>query len=649
MAFGVTPQMIEAYGEVVFDLSLNIQRRVGDPVRLLDFEAIERQREGTGLSDHEIAARVGLAPAQVRFIRVVMERRRFRTDQYRKLFELGGGRRWRPERYHDPAEQLEPSEDAMRLRQAMRFDAGRVRKFVQAGWWRDDTLTGWLRGHAEATPERPAIIASGTTMGYGDLAQASERLAGALSALGFGKGEVAAVQLANVPEFLIAYLAIARLGGVMATIHMPYRAAEIETLLNHSRARVVICLGEAKDFAPAEAVLALKPKLPALDHVIALGPAPEGAHSLAQLIEGGAPPADAILPVGADPFLLLYTSGTTDRPKGVPLSYQNMLSNARLGLAEHRITAADVVLSAAPFSHLFGLYSIHLALAAGAGMALLPAFAPPALAAAIERDRPTVLLTAPAHVAACLKAGLFDAHDLSSLRLAIVSGSACPPILARGFEEKMPAGVVSQLWGMTETQAGTYTRPGDGIEIAATSAGRPSPGTEVRVVDEDGAALAAGEEGELEVRGCSVFPGYLDNPEANRAAFGAGGWFRSGDLAVFDEGGNVRITGRLKDVINRGGVKYNPLDVEALLDQHPGILQSAIVPLPDPVLGERACCFAVPAAGAAPTLEALCGYLAGHGIAKHKFPERLEFVDEMPMTPTRKVIKGRLKARLGEG
>jgi acyl-CoA synthetase (AMP-forming)/AMP-acid ligase II len=308
-----------------------------------------------------------------------------------------------------------------------------------------------------------------------------------------------------------------------------------------------------------------------------------------------------------------------------------MLGNARLSVPEHAITGKDVLLSAAPFSHLFGLYSFHLALAAGAACRLVPVFTPPDFAQAVAAGKPTVLFLGPAHLAALLKAGLLDATDLSSVRLIVCSGSACPPELARAVQAKLPHGKFTQLWGMTETQAGMYTRPGDGIEVAAVSAGRPSPGTELRIVDE-----------ELQVRGSLLFPGYFDNDAANAEAFTEDGWFRTGDLAAQDAAGNVRIIGRSKDIINRGGVKYNPRDIEDLLDAHPDVLQAAIVPLPDPVLGERACCVIVPSSAHPPTLEALCAWLAERGIAKTRLPEKLVVVAEMPLTPTRKIIKGRL-------
>jgi acyl-coenzyme A synthetase/AMP-(fatty) acid ligase len=265
---------------------------------------------------------------------------------------------------------------------------------------------------------------------------------------------------------------------------------------------------------------------------------------------------------------------------------------------------------------------------------LLPAFKPADLSGMIQNQKATALWTAPAHLAACRAAGLFGKHDWSSLKLAIVSGSIAPAALIREFADAVPQCAVTQLWGMTELQAGLYTRPGDPLEWSAASAGRPSPGAEVR--------LSA--EGEIQVRGPLLFAGYFNDPEADKTAFTPDGWFRSGDLGEMRAGGNIAITGRIKDIINRGGVKFNPADVERLLDSHPKILQSAIVPMPDPVLGEKACVFVtLKTASEKITLDELVDYLLKKDIAKNKLPERLVVIPEMPLTPTRKIIKGRLR------
>ena len=643
---GVTESMVESFGETIFRLSHNHQRRRGDPVRLKDFASIERQRADLGLSDAEISVRIGLSRDQVTFIRNLAERRRIRRNHYQRLLELGGGRRFRAERFTPHEQRQGYSETAMNLRDAMRFDGDRAALYLERGWWSPaDTLSRWLVGAASEAPEAPAIVGEGQSLSYRELAGRVAALAGGLKGLGLGAGDVVAVQLPNRVEYLVAYLAICAIGGVMTTLYVPYRSAEMETLLAHSEARAFIGLDEMGDFEPARTALDLRNRIPTLEHVIVLGDAPGGARSFAELAVA-APHDLADGPVAADPFLLLYTSGTSARPKGVPLAYQGILGNARLGVPEHGITAGDRILSAAPFGHLYALYSFHLALSAGASTVLLPVFTPPDLARTLAAEAVTVLFAAPAHIAACLGAGLLNADGLSRLRLAVLSGSAVAPAVVKGLQERMANGRITQLWGMTETQAGLYTRPGDPLDTVAGSAGRPSPGTEVRVVGPDEAVLAAGEEGELHVRGPLLFPGYYDHPDADRDAFSDDGWFRTGDLAVVDAGGNVAITGRCKDVINRGGVKYNPRDVEDLLAAHPQIDMAAIVPVPDPVLGERACCCITATGEAGPTLEAICAYLDENGVAKIRWPERLEVVDTMPLTATRKIIKGKLVERL---
>ena len=682
---GVTEAMVQSFGEAIFRLSHNHQVRRGDPIRLKDFAAVERQRADLGLSDTEISGRIGLSRDQVTFIRNLVERRKIRRNHYQRLLELGGGRRFRAERFTPHEQRRSYSEAAMNLRDAMRFDGDRAAVYLERGWWSPaDTLSRWLARAAAETPDAPAIVGDGQTLSYRELAGRVAALAGGLKGLGLGSGDVVAVQLPNRVEYLVSYLAICAIGGVMTTLYVPYRAAEMETLLTHSRARAFIGLDAMGDFRPTRPVLDLRSRTGSPEHVIVLGEASEGARGAtgpaaapggtggvadpadapggasasvgsADAAGGtsafadlaGAPPHDlSDGPVAADPFLLLYTSGTSARPKGVPLAYQGILGNARLGAPEHGITAADRILSAAPFGHLYGLYSFHLALAAGAATVLLPAFTPPDLARTLDAEAVTVLFAAPAHVAACLGAGLLSAEGLSRLRLAVLSGSAVAPAVAKGLQERMANGHVTQLWGMTETQAGLYTRPGDPIETVAGTAGRPSLGTEVRIVGAGDTALPPGEEGELQIRGSLLFPGYFDHPEANREAFSTGGWFRTGDLAVVTGEGNVSITGRCKDVINRGGIKYNPRDVEDLLAAHPQIDMAAIVPVPDPVLGERACCCITVAGDVAPTLEAVCTYLDENGVAKVRWPERLEVFDAMPLTATRKIVKGRLVERL---
>jgi cyclohexanecarboxylate-CoA ligase len=488
---------------------------------------------------------------------------------------------------------------------------------------------------------RETAVAGPQPVSYRDLHAQALSLAAGLRALGLKQGDIIAAQLPNSVEFLLCYLAAGYIGATLQTVHMPYRGGEVETLLAHSRAAAAVCLAQGKDGSPAEIILARR--LPHLRHVIAVGQPPAGAIAFASLFK---PPDESALPrvAASDRFLLLYTSGTTAAPKGVPVDYRGFLVNAALSAAELKIDHTSILLSAAPFTHLYGLFSVNLAFTTGAATAILPMFAPPALAAALDQCRPTGLFVAPAHMAACLNEGLLTRERLASLHFVLISGSVCPPALAHAVQERMPNGEVLQLWGMSELQAGTFTRPGDPLAARTGSAGRASPGTQLRIAD--GATVRdPDEEGELQVRGVSVFEGYLDNTDATAAAFTADGWFRTGDLARLDAAGNLLITGRLKDVINRGGIKFNPTDVEAIIASHAAIAQCAIVPMPDTVLGERACCFVVLRPGAAVTLDALREWLTAHDVAKIKWPERLEIIDDMPLTPTRKIKKAELAAR----
>jgi acyl-CoA synthetase (AMP-forming)/AMP-acid ligase II len=487
----------------------------------------------------------------------------------------------------------------------------REAEYKARGWWADDTLTLWLARHVRERPDAPAIAFQEWVLSWKDLEERALSTAAGLRARGVGRGDVVAIQLPNTLEFVLSYLAIARLGAVTCTLHMPYRGAEVQALMRHSGACLAICLPQSKEMFEGRRGIAFS--------------------EIEQ--ENGGPLGSLDEPGSGDPFLLLYTSGTTAAPKGVVHPYRTMLGNGRVSAPEHGLHEKSRVLCAAPLSHLYGLYSLHCAWAVGACTVLLPAFKPDDLGATVEKLRPTALWTAPAHVAACRAGGTFDKCDWSSLELAIVSGSIAPPSLIRYFAEKLPRCAVTQLWGMTELQAGLYTRPRDPFEMSATSAGRPSPGTEVRL----------SREGELQVRGPSVFSEYYNNKEATDAAFAADGWFRTGDLGEA-RGEYFSITGRSKDLINRGGVKINPADVEMLLDSHPKVLQSALVSMPDPVLGEKACVFISLKNPAQPvSLPELVDYLVGKDIAKNKLPERLVIVDEMPLTPTRKIIKSRLR------
>ncbi|HSA88835.1 MAG TPA: class I adenylate-forming enzyme family protein [Burkholderiales bacterium] len=491
------------------------------------------------------------------------------------------------------------------------------------------TLWGLIERRARDAPHAAAVLFDQDVISNRDFHQRSLSLARGLAGLGVRKGDVVAVQLPNIPEYLLSYAAICALGATLQPVHMPYRRAELATLLKHSETRVFLCLSRFKEESPAKEAVSL------VEQVVALGEPVDGTRAFLSLTAG--PRLERVAEGSPDDrFLLLYTSGTTDNPKGVPHAQLGFLANAMASVPEMEVTREEIILSAAPLTHLYGLYAYHLSLCSGAAMSLLPAFTPAGLAEVMQLHKANCVFAGPAHFKPLADGGLLERHDFSSLRFACLSGSPVPPELAAAVEKKLPRGRTLQLWGMTELQAGSFSRPRDPADVRHGTAGAATPGTELRVVGE-----------RLQVRGISLFKEYLKNERATREAFTADGWFETGDTAELSPAGHLRFTGRVKEIINRGGVKYSPLDVEAIIDRMPGVARSAIVPYPDPALGERACVFVQPAPGAArPTLEAITRELDRAGMAKFKWPERLELIEAMPITPTQKVMCGRLRELL---
>ncbi|MEM6463119.1 MAG: class I adenylate-forming enzyme family protein [Pseudomonadota bacterium] len=510
-----------------------------------------------------------------------------------------------------------------------------------------DTLANWLDKHALVSPEAPALMGPDGAVSYGDLARKVRATAFGLQQLGLGKGDVVALQLPNIEAFVVAFLAVTKCGGIAQTLHMPYRQAELKHLLGHSGARIAVGLSSFKGMSPAAEMLAMQSSLPALESVVAVGkPIPDAQPFSAWSDQDTEMTLPDVSP--DDPYLLLYTSGTTASPKGVPHTYRGFLGNAARSAAELGIEPGETMLSVAPYTHLYGLFVMHMCLATGAAQSLLPAFDPAGFLDYLSEAKPDGIFAAPAHFAPFCAAGAITGEHLAHTRFTCLSGSTVPPSLAEEVDTLMPEGRVIQLWGMSELQAGAFGRPDDPEETRFRTAGRASPATHLRIVDGQDKVLPSGQEGELQVKGPSVFTGYLNNRAETEAAFVGDGWFRTGDLAILDRDGFLTLTGRLKEIINRGGVKYNPVDIEAVLSELDAVEACAIVPFPDPDLGERACLCVQLRDGKSLTLGQAAAVLEERGIAKYKWPERLEIVDAMPLTPTRKIMRGSLQQRIAD-
>jgi cyclohexanecarboxylate-CoA ligase len=538
---------------------------------------------------------------------------------------------------------------AHHLKSALTTPPNTAARYVAAGWWTDAMPHRWVADWAARTPDAPAAIGPDRTLTYAQLHESAQRFASGLRALGFRRGDVIGVQLPNCPEFLTVFLGIQTLGAVPCMLPMPYRRKDLEPLLTHGQAKGIVCLSGIEGYDVGAVTRELQGALPMLETVIALGDRPPaGSVPFAQLAAAAiAPIPDP--PDADDPAVLAFTSGTSAAPKAIVHAHRTWSAGC-LAMRDNIVTASsDVVMCAPPYTHAFGLLVVVTTIAAGAASATMAFYSPPALAETIRRTRATVFCGGPVHVFLGQKAGLWGQDVTASLKRSFIGGAPTPEEAVRIVDEACPNGSAYQIWGMSEVLVPVMNAVDVKAPLRFSTVGTAWKRHEARIVDDDGTPLAPGKEGHLETRGPFQISSYYGNEQATRSTCYPDGWFRTGDLARMDRDGHIAICGRAKDVIIRGGVKINPVDVELAMNAHPAVLQSAIVPAPDPILGERACLVLLMAPGKTLNLDDVRAYLAEQGIAKMRWPERLEFVDAMPMTASRKIIKGKLIEALGLG
>jgi non-ribosomal peptide synthetase component E (peptide arylation enzyme) len=538
---------------------------------------------------------------------------------------------------------------------ALKFDTrltdDLVARYQKSGHWGAETSYSILAARAAAHPDRVAIVDRGRRVTYAELRTHVDRVAAGLAALGIGSGDVVTIQLPNWAEFAYVFFALERLGAVANQIGPDFRSREVDYILKFSESRAFVCPASFKSFDYVKMIGALRPGLPDLKAVCVLGSPAGGAApglvSLEALIENAA----AVAPPGAgqqanDVMRMAFTSGTTGNPKGVIHSHNTTLSTCRTLNADMRVSPDEVFLVYLPLGLNWGYLTLVQAVMAGARAVLLDQFGARAALELIQRERVTYIPTAPASIIAMLNEPDLTRFDLRSLRVIITGGASCPIETIREFRARMHGHLI-ELYGMLETGFHTYTRLGDDPEAVTGTVGRVSSGLGLRLIDESGHDVGPGAEGEIAAQGPSVHLGYHKNPMANAELFTADGWFRTGDLGQFDSAGNVKIVGRLKEMINRGGKKFFPREIEEILYTHPKILHAAIVGVPDPRLGERSCLCVIPRPGQTLTLDEAVGYLKD-GVATYKLPETIEIFDELPFTPTGKIQRHVLVHRVLE-
>jgi fatty-acyl-CoA synthase len=495
-------------------------------------------------------------------------------------------------------------------------------------------------GDREALVDRPA----GRRWTYSELAAEVDVLALGLLELGIRKGDRVGIWSPNRAEWVITQYATARIGAILVTINPAYRAHEVEYVLNQAGIRLLVAAATHKSSDYAAMIADVRPRCAKLEHVALLGGPDWDA-----LLDSGRRAAPSVLDDIAgtlsadDPINIQYTSGTTGFPKGATLSHRNILNNGFFVGELCGYTEVDRICIPVPFYHCFGMVMGNLAATTHGACMVIPApsFDPRATLEAVQAERCTSLYGVPTMFIAELAEKGFDSYDLSSLRTGILAGSPCPVEVMKQVIERMGMAEVAICYGMTETSpVSTQTRADDPVERRVSTVGRVHPHLEVQVVDPaTGLTLPRGTPGELCTRGYSVMLGYWDQPDKTAEAVDPEGWMHTGDLAVMDDEGYLSITGRIKDMVIRGGENIYPREIEEFLYAHPDILDVQVIGVPDPRHGEEVMAWIRMRDGAAPlTADSLRAYCTGR-LAHYKIPRYVHITDEFPMTVTGKIRK----------
>jgi fatty-acyl-CoA synthase len=494
--------------------------------------------------------------------------------------------------------------------------------------------------------DRDALVdrATGRRWTYRELADEVNAVALGLVDLGVTKGDRVGIWSPNCAEWTFTQYATAKIGAILVNINPAYRVHELRYVLNQAGIRTLVAARSFKTSDYAAMIAEVRPECPRLTDVLLIG---EAEWADLQSVGRGGSAAHLAELAGQlsadDPINIQYTSGTTGFPKGATLSHHNILNNGYFVGELCNYTEADRVCIPVPFYHCFGMVMGNLACTShGACMVIpAPAFDPKATLEAVAEERCTSLYGVPTMFIAELADQSFESHDLSSLRTGIMAGSPCPVEVMKQVIERMGMAEVTICYGMTETSpVSTQTRADDSVDRRVSTVGRVHPHLEVKVVDpETGLTVPCGTPGEFCTRGYSVMLGYWDQPDKTAEAIDAARWMHTGDLAVMDEEGYLNITGRIKDMVIRGGENVYPREIEEFLYTHPDVQDAQVIGVPDERYGEELMVWVKMREGATPlTAESLREFCAGK-LAHYKIPRYVHIVDEFPMTITGKIRK----------
>ncbi len=528
------------------------------------------------------------------------------------------------------------------MKVTLTFNEQRRAAYRQQGLWGDASLADYWQQTARAMPDKIAVVDNhGASYTYSALNHAASCLANWMLAKGIESGDRIAFQLPGWCEFTVIYLACLKIGAVSVPLLPSWREAELVWVLNKCQAKMFFAPTLFKQTRPVDLILPLQNQLPQLQQIVGvdkLAPA-TSSLSLSQIIADNIPLTTAITTHGDELAAVLFTSGTEGLPKGVMLTHNNILASERAYCARLNLTWQDVFMMPAPLGHATGfLHGVTAPFLIGARSVLLDIFTPDACLALLEQQRCTCMLGATPFVYDLLNVLEKQPADLSALRFFLCGGTTIPKKVARECQQ---LGIkLLSVYGSTESSPHAVVNLDDPLSRFMHTDGYAAAGVEIKVVDDARKTLPPGCEGEEASRGPNVFMGYFDEPELTARALDEEGWYYSGDLCRMDEAGYIKITGRKKDIIVRGGENISSREVEDILLQHPKIHDACVVAMPDERLGERSCAYVVlKAPHHSLSLEEVVAFFSRKRVAKYKYPEHIVVIEKLPRTASGKIQK----------
>ena len=528
------------------------------------------------------------------------------------------------------------------MKVTLTFNEQRRAAYRQQGLWGDASLADYWQQTARAMPDKIAVVDNhGASYTYSALDHAASCLANWMLAKGIESGDRIAFQLPGWCEFTVIYLACLKIGAVSVPLLPSWREAELVWVLNKCQAKMFFAPTLFKQTRPVDLILPLQNQLPQLQQIVGvdkLAPA-TSSLSLSQIIADNTPLTTAITTHGDELAAVLFTSGTEGLPKGVMLTHNNILASERAYCARLNLTWQDVFMMPAPLGHATGfLHGVTAPFLIGARSVLLDIFTPDACLALLEQQRCTCMLGATPFVYDLLNLLEKQPADLSALRFFLCGGTTIPKKVARECQQR---GIkLLSVYGSTESSPHAVVNLDDPLSRFMHTDGYAAAGVEIKVVDDARKTLPPGCEGEEASRGPNVFMGYFDEPELTARALDEEGWYYSGDLCRMDEDGYIKITGRKKDIIVRGGENISSREVEDILLQHPKIHDACVVAMPDERLGERSCAYVVlKAPHHSLSLEEVVAFFSRKRVAKYKYPEHIVVIEKLPRTVSGKIQK----------